>query len=78
MIVVKIKKQDEEELPLAIFCSKCRKKHPLRECPLNVVETCVICEQSHATSSCPSLPEIKVVYEGTSERSEQHCFVAQK
>jgi hypothetical protein len=38
-------KQQAEAEALAIFCPKCRKKHALRECPLDakVVETCVIC-----------------------------------
>jgi hypothetical protein len=46
------KKQDEAELVLAFFCSKCQKKHPLRDFPLNKYETCEIYEQSHATNDC--------------------------
>lgn len=32
---------------LAIFCPKCRKKHALRECPLDekIVESCTICSK---------------------------------
>jgi hypothetical protein len=29
------KKQDGDNVVLSILYSKCRKKHPLRECPLN-------------------------------------------
>jgi hypothetical protein len=29
------KKQAEAEVALSIFCSKCREKYPLRECPLD-------------------------------------------
>ena len=38
-------KQRVESNALSIFCPKCRKKHALRECPLDLksVETCVIC-----------------------------------
>ena len=32
---LKTKKRQEKENALAIFCYKCRKKHPLKECPLN-------------------------------------------
>lgn len=35
--------KEEAMLALAIFCSKCWKKHPLRECPLNGVEIYRIC-----------------------------------
>ena len=40
-------KQKAESDALAIFCPKCRKKHALRECPLDakLVETCVICSE---------------------------------
>jgi hypothetical protein len=38
------KKQEEENHVLSIFCSKCRKRHPLRECPLdNVSRMCNMC-----------------------------------
>ena len=45
----------ELEKTMAIFYPQCRKKHPLKECPLNIVEACMICEQTHPTNSCPSL-----------------------
>ena len=32
---LKNKRRQEEENYLDIFCSKCRKKHPLKDCPLN-------------------------------------------
>jgi hypothetical protein len=56
---------------MAIFCPMCRKKHPKRECPLNSIEECAICELNHATSSCPSLPGLKVVFQGTGKDMEQ-------
>jgi hypothetical protein len=37
-------KQAEVEKALSIFCPWCRKKHPLRECPLDNIEICSICE----------------------------------
>ena len=63
-------KQLELDKTMAIFYPKCRKKHPKRECPLNSIEECTICELNHATSSCPSFPGLKVVFQGTGEDME--------
>jgi hypothetical protein len=47
---LKIKKKQEEENPiLSIFFPKCRKRHPLRECPLDNVSVCAICTENHKT-----------------------------
>ena len=45
------KKLAEEQESLSIYCPKCRKKHLLRECPidLKVVNNCVICAGKHPT-----------------------------
>ncbi|MCY6524931.1 hypothetical protein, partial [Actinobacillus pleuropneumoniae] len=43
------KNKDGDELALIIFCCKCRKEHPLQECPLKKVKTCNICEKNHST-----------------------------
>jgi hypothetical protein len=32
------KKQEEENATLAIFCTRCRKKHPEKECPINLLK----------------------------------------
>lgn len=50
------------EKALVMFCSKCRKKHALSECPVDSIEVCRICEAEHFTHQCPSLPEIKAAY----------------
>lgn len=47
---------------MAVFYSKCRKKHPLRECLASSIEVCQTCEADHSTDKCPSLPEIKATY----------------
>ena len=56
----------EEQEILSIFCPKRRRKHPLREYPIDVKETnkCAICANNHATDKCPSIPGLKVVFEG--------------
>jgi len=43
-------KIEKEQESLSIFCPKCRKKHLLRECPLDIKETnkCAICTENHA------------------------------
>jgi hypothetical protein len=43
------KKQDEENAILTIFFSRCRKRHPLKECPLNIVIRCGFCIDNHET-----------------------------
>ena len=52
-------KQVVEDLTLSVFYPKCRKKHPLKECPLDKVEVCQLCELNHDTKECPSLPQVK-------------------
>lgn len=52
-------KQKVENVVSLIFCPRCRKKHPLRECLLDKIEICVIYEKRHATKDFPSLPGCK-------------------
>jgi hypothetical protein len=72
------KKKKEANLALAIFCSRCQKKHPLRECPLDNIKVCDIYEQNHDTKSFPSLPELKEFYQEASGETKQIYFRAQK
>ena len=48
-----------------MFSPNCRKKHSLIEFPLDlkIVETCVICAESHDTKEFPSILGLKVVYQ---------------
>ena len=73
-------KQKAEAEALAIFCPKCRKKHALRECPLDakVVETCVICSENHETKDCPSIPGLKAVFQEDPNSIESLCFVSRR
>ena len=60
---IKVKRrQEEENLVLSIFCSKCRKKHPLKECPLNTVSICGICVEDHTMEDCPLFPGLQAVF----------------
>jgi hypothetical protein len=71
-------KQAESEQALCIFCPKCRKKHPPRECPLNSVQVCLICELDHATDQCPSLPGVKASMKETNEEAEVAYLITQR
>ena len=51
--------QDQQDQALSIFCPKCRKKHPLKECPLNTVEICGLCTSNHKNDDCPRLKELQ-------------------
>ena len=55
------KKQEVEDLTLGVFFPKCRKNHPLKECPLGKIGVCQLCEMNHDTKECPSLPQVKAV-----------------
>jgi hypothetical protein len=62
---LKIKRKQEEENPvLSIFFPKCRKRHPLRECPLDNISVCAICTKNHKTEDCPSLPGLQAIFKG--------------
>jgi hypothetical protein len=54
------KKQEEENTTLTIFCAQCRKRHPLRECPLNNVKFCAICVDNHDTKVSPHCWDFKL------------------
>ena len=66
---------------MSIFCPKCRRKHLLRECPLDIKETnkCAIFTENHATEKCPSITGLKVVLEGGQlEAKSLHAMGAQR
>ena len=54
-------KQVVEDLTLGVLCPKCRKNHPLKECPLDKVEVCQLCKLNHDTKEFHSLPQVKAV-----------------
>ena len=67
-----------EDLTLGVFSPRCRKKNPLKECPLDKVEACQLCELNHDTKECPSLPQVKVVLQESTSDVEQAYFISQK
>lgn len=72
------RKQEEAERALAIFCLRCTKRHPRNECPLNCINNFSFCEENHSTDRCPSLPGLKVVYQGVEGVTEQLCYINQR
>ena len=72
------KKQAVEDLTLNVFCPKCRKKHSLKELPLDKVEVCQLCEMNHDTKEFSSLPQVKEVLQESTPYVEPTYFIAQK
>jgi hypothetical protein len=64
------RKQEEENTTLAIFCPRCRKRHPEKEFPINVIEICGLYIEYHPTSEFPSLPRLKSIFKGGGEHHE--------
>jgi hypothetical protein len=44
------KKQEEENVALAILYPRCRKKHREKEFPINVIKICSLCTEYHPTN----------------------------
>jgi hypothetical protein len=68
---LKLKKKQEEEIVLAIFCPRCLKKHGEKECPLNVIEIYGLCTLEHPTYECPTFLELEYMYRGGGVSQEQ-------
>ena len=62
-------KQAVEDLTLGIFFPNCRKNQPQKECPLDKVEVCQLCELNHDTKEFHSLPQVKAVEIEPSDRT---------
>jgi hypothetical protein len=60
------KKQEEQNEALAVFCHRCKKKHPPRECPLDSIQVCGICADNHSMKDCPLFPGLKSICKGES------------
>jgi hypothetical protein len=68
---IKIKmKQELENVALAILCHRCRRKHPEKEFPLNVIKMCGLCIEDHPTNECPYLPRLKSIFKVGGEPHE--------
>jgi hypothetical protein len=70
MDTLNIKKKFEDEA-LAIFCLRCKKKHPIKNCPLNSISVCGVCVEDHTTEDYPSLPGLQAIYKGDNEHVAQ-------
>jgi hypothetical protein len=71
-----IKNKFEDEA-LTIFFSRCKKRHPLKNCPLITISLCSLCTEDHETDNCPSLPRLQAIYKGENEPAEQALKGAQ-
>lgn len=72
------RKPKEEERALAIFFPRCTRRHPRNECRLNCIKIFLACEENHSTEKFPSLPILKVVYQGAEGVTEQLCYISQR
>ena len=70
MDTLNIKKKFEDEV-LAIFCSHCKKKHPIKNCPLNLISVCGVCAEDLTIEDYPSLPWMQAIYKGVNEPAAQ-------
>ena len=70
MDTLNIKKKFEDE-SLAIFCSRCKKKNPIKNCSLNSISVCGVCAEDHTTEDYPSLPGLQAIYKGANEPAAQ-------
>ena len=66
MDTLSIKKKFEDEA-LAIFFSRCKKKHLIKNCSLNSISVCGVCVEDHTTEDFPSLPGLQAIYKGANE-----------
>ena len=71
-------KQVDEYLVLGVLFPKCRKKHPLREFPLDKVEVCGLCELEQYTKYYPSLLKAKALFQASTVDTKHVCFIVQK
>jgi len=46
------KKQEDEDQIMAIFCPKFRKRHALKDCPLENIQVCAFCTENHDILNC--------------------------
>jgi hypothetical protein len=67
------KKQEYKNVSLSIFFPRCRKRHSLKECPLDSIEICVICIGENSMEHCSSLTGIKEVYQEGNQATKQLC-----
>lgn len=72
------RKKKEVEIALEIFFPRCTRKNPRNEFPLKDIKVFLACEENQATDKCPSLPRLKVVYQGGEVGPKQLCFINQR
>ena len=70
--VLQVKKKDEANIYLDVLFPKFRKKHPLRENLLDIMDICGIFYSNHPTKIFPSLPGLKETYRG--EKKSTNLF----
>lgn len=57
------RKEGESERALASFYPECTRRHPINECPLNVIKVYLVFEEKHATDTFLYFHWLKFVYQ---------------
>lgn len=77
-----LKVKNKQNAAFPIFFPKCRNKHAMRECPLDLrsVETYVICEKNNDTKEFPSILGLKASYqeETIPNQIDSLCFITKR
>eukprot|EP00253_Pinus_taeda_P020736 PITA_20736 len=55
------KRQEEEDQLIAVFCRKRRKKHALKDCPLENIQVCAFCTENHDIFHCSKIKFCRIV-----------------
>lgn len=70
------KRQEEKNEVLSIFCPKCRNKHPLNECPFDIIDVYGICAKIHLMKNFPKIEKLKAINKKEGETKKSIYYVA--
>eukprot|EP00253_Pinus_taeda_P026627 PITA_26627 len=68
------KKQEAEDQVMSIFCPKCRKKHALKDCPLDSIQFCAFCTEHHDIFNCPKVKVLQNYNMAANAEMENICM----
>jgi len=54
------KAQNKDDVALVVFCPVCKDKNSQKECRVNNISLCNICDLEHSIRHCLEIPRLKV------------------
>lgn len=69
------KAHDEADKALVVLYPKCKEKHSLKECRVNIINLCNICDLEHSTGYYLELPRLKAELKELSEEVQSYYFI---